>query len=174
MGINEIYTLYSIEIIGDFKTDIKSEWISFNNNSTSNLKCDNIGVIKKCNITKEHFDGVNTGLFQLYHENDQKQKFPSYEVSPIKAILEMSINIDIIKVGEIGKKGTLIFSAYCPKTISSSLIDVEKKEIFDVKIMNENDSNNNYSIKCGLWKFKNRKPWSWRWLDFPYRRQQVL
>ena len=146
-------TLYSIEIIGDFKADIKFEWISFNNKSSSNLKCENIGVIKKCNITKEHFDGVNTGLFHLYHENDQKQKFLSYEVSPINAILEIVINIDEIKVGEIGKKGTFIFSSICPKTISSALIDVEKKEIFDVKIFNENDKNNNYSIKCGLWKF---------------------
>ena len=146
-------TLYSIEIFGDFKADIKFEWISFNNKSSSNLKCENIGVIKKCNITKEHFDGVNTGLFHLYHENDQKQKFLSYEVSPINAILEIVINIDEIKVGEIGKKGTFIFSSICPKTISSSLIDVEKKEIFDVKIFNENDKNNNYSIKCGLWKF---------------------
>ena len=146
-------TLYSIEIFGDFKADIKFEWISFNNKSSSNLKCENIGVIKKCNITKEHFDGVNTGLFHLYHENEQKQKFLSYEVSPINAILEIVINIDEVKVGEIGKKGTFIFSSICPKTISSSLIDVEKKEIFDVKIFNEKDKNNNYIIKCGLWKF---------------------
>ena len=146
-------TSYSIEIIGDFKPDIKFEWLSFNNKSSSNVKCDSIGVIKKCNLTKEHFDGVNTGYFNLYHENEQKQKFASYEISPIKVILEIFIYINEIKIGEIGKKGTWIFSAYCPKIVSSEFIDVEKKGIFDVKILNENDENNNYSIKCGLWKY---------------------
>ena len=58
-----------------------------------------------------------------------------------------------MNIVEIGKKGTWIFSAYCPKTVSSEFIDVEKKGIFDVKILNENDENNNYSIKCGLWKY---------------------
>ena len=144
---------YSIEIIGDFKDDIKFEGISFNNQSSSNLVCENLGVIKRCNITKEHFDGVNTGYFYLNHENEKNQKFNSYEVTPIKAVLEIFIYIDKIKVEEIGKKGTFIFSAYCPKTIAFSFIEIEKKEIFGVKIFDQNDENKNYTINCGLWKY---------------------
>ena len=147
-------TSFLIEIFGDFTNTTTFEGIGFSEKSTSNLVCENIGVIKKCNITKEHFDGVNTGYFYLNHQNGNKTKFPSYEVAPIKAILEIFIYVDTVKAGEIGRKGTFLFSGYCPETIAMSLTDTEKKEIFNATIVDEKDENKTYTINCGLWKFR--------------------
>lgn len=68
--------------------DVKG--LTFNKNSTD-LECTDSGKIKKCKVPKSHFQG-KSGYYFIMHSNHLNGKSFSYEVPPIKVILEGTNN----------------------------------------------------------------------------------
>ena len=72
------------ETLNDCSKTLKDYDISGNNfkyNITTS-------ILKKCEITKEHFKGLKNDLYFLKHTNHLSKKSTNYEIPPIKVILE--------------------------------------------------------------------------------------
>ena len=66
--------------------------LTFNENS-KDLSCNTIGrEIKRCTVTKSHFDGKKNGYYFIKHSNHLDGKSTSYEGFPVKVILDDSGN----------------------------------------------------------------------------------
>ena len=61
------------------------------NENEKDLTCQSVErSLKKCEITKEHFKGKKSGAYFLKHTNHLEKKSISYEVPPIKVIVDES------------------------------------------------------------------------------------
>ena len=70
-------------------TDYYSNELTYNEEA-EDLTCEQIErKVKKCEITKEHFKGKKNGFF-IKHTNHKVTKTISYEVLPVKVILDSS------------------------------------------------------------------------------------
>ena len=70
-------------------TDYYSNGLTYNEEA-EDLTCEQIErKVKKCEITKEHFKGKKNGFF-IKHTNHKVTKTISYEVLPVKVILDSS------------------------------------------------------------------------------------
>lgn len=106
--------------------------LTFNKNATD-LECIDSGKIKKCKVPKSHFEG-KSGYYFIMHSNHLNGKSFSYEVRPIKVILEgtnnenntfiiiISIIIVIIILAVI-----IFLICLCRKRVKSSDIEVGKE-----------------------------------------------
>ena len=124
--------------------------VRLNPDSNEDLTCINLGNIKKCNVTREHFNDNLSGYYYTYHKNDFENYAISYELSPIKIILptyivKIIVNEEPIK---LGKKGaiSLITDFIDSKNIFNSS-DIETK-IFNAQF---SGINSNYSANCHFW-----------------------
>ena len=62
--------------------------ISFNSNSPD-LNCQTLGrEVKRCIVSKSHFEGLKSGYYFTKHHNHLDGKSTSYEISPVKVILD--------------------------------------------------------------------------------------
>ena len=61
------------------------------NEKKEDLKCENNGIIKRCNITKEHFEGLKTDYYYIKRDFFNNKEIV-YEVVPIKVILPEESN----------------------------------------------------------------------------------
>ena len=52
------------------------------------MECQLINGILKCDVSKSHFNGEKNGFYFLKHTSTNANKIISYEVRPIKVILE--------------------------------------------------------------------------------------
>ena len=78
----------SIEYSMEHPTDLSG--LTFNENR-EDLSCQIIGkFIQKCTVPKSHFDGKKNGYYFLKHRNHLGSKSTSYEVPPVKVILNGS------------------------------------------------------------------------------------
>ena len=120
------------------------------NEDEKDLNCEIIGRhIKKCEVTKEHFNGKKDGLYFVKHTNHLGQKSISYEVQPINVIIstELILVQGSVEEGTVGKKGTIVTS-FRQEDTSYKIIDTQKKTCFESKVSNGKD---NYNVNCGLW-----------------------
>ena len=69
------------------------------------LICENNGMITRCNITKEHFEGLKTDYYYIMHDFFNNKEI-AYEVVPVKVILPE----ESIKSNEGNKRLIMIFS----------------------------------------------------------------
>ena len=141
--------------------DIKG--IRLDPNANNDLKCENINNLKKCTITKEHFNTTQDGYYYTYHLNHQDNYIISYELSPIQVVLpeenEIIIritNADNKNIINIGQKGffSLITDFLDVQNIFDTS-DIEEKTTFQTVFSDSN--NNNYNVNCYLWKPKGEK-----------------
>ena len=58
------------------------------NEKEKDLECQLINGILKCDVSKSHFNGEKNGFYFLKHTSTNANKIISYEVRPIKVILE--------------------------------------------------------------------------------------
>ena len=80
---------------------------------------------------------MKNGYHYLRDVINKDTKLISYEAEPIKVTLApLTVEIKEIVKNEIGQKGTIIFKTYVEEFIS--IIDTEKKEIFEHVIINKN------------------------------------
>ena len=71
-------------------TDYYSNGLTYNEEA-EDLTCEQIErKVKKCEITKEHFKGEKNGFYFIKHTNNNGTKTISYEVPPVKVILDSS------------------------------------------------------------------------------------
>ena len=61
------------------------------NEKKEDLKCENNGHIKRCNVTKEHFEGLKTDYYYIMRDFFNNKEI-AYEVVPIKVILPKESN----------------------------------------------------------------------------------
>ena len=110
------------------------------NKNASDLECENKGEIKRCVVPKSHFEGKESGYYYTMHQNHLNTKSISYEITPIKVILnkkeeilnsnKTNSNKLIIVLSIIG--GIVIIALIiillmcCRKRASSSDIDVDR------------------------------------------------
>ena len=75
------------------------------NEKKEDLKCENYGIIKRCNVTKEHFEGLKTDYYYIMRDFFNNKEI-AYEVVPVKVILPE----ESIKSNEGNKRLIMIFS----------------------------------------------------------------
>ena len=68
------------------------EGLTFNEEE-NDLFCQPYYLLKRCNVSKEHFKGKKNGLYFIKHSNHLGKKTINYEVPPIKVILGSKGNI---------------------------------------------------------------------------------
>ena len=78
----------NIDFIVRFPENIKIKL----NPDASVLNCIDITVLKRCIVTKKHFEGKKSGYYDVIHSNTLNDAIISYELSPIKIILPENIN----------------------------------------------------------------------------------
>ena len=107
-GINAIYKIYPsilnftlndsliIDIHVEKPRDVSG--LTFNENN-GNLICINLVQIKRCKISKNHFNNMNKEYYYIKYDNnlDFNSKSISYYTNPIRVILPNNINIDADK-----------------------------------------------------------------------------
>ena len=76
-----------------------------------------IGMIKRCNVTKDHFEGLKSDYYYLmssFYNINEKDKEIVYEVAPIKIILS--------KEGDKSYKNPIMIIAICVGVFVSIII----------------------------------------------------
>ena len=80
------------------------------NDKEKDLICENIGDdMKKCEVTKEHFKGKENGLYFLKYNNYLGNKTISYQIPPLKVILNSSSKGNIISLSLFSSLILLLF-----------------------------------------------------------------
>ena len=145
------------------KGNMEIRGIKLNPDSNNDLKCDNLKNLKKCIVTKDHFNGKQDGYFYTHHKNYDEKYIISYELSPIQVILpkdkKMIIRIsnkDNEKTINIGQKGILsLITDY--KDIQNIFESSDIEEKTSNKAIFSDNINNDYTSNCYLWKPEGEK-----------------
>ena len=117
---SDIFYFYPMEI--DFSKKSDPLFIYYNlrtpenlngltyNDKEKDLICENIGDdMKKCEVTKDHFKGKENGLYFLKYNNYLGNKTISYQIPPLKVILNSSSKGNIISLSLFSSLILLLF-----------------------------------------------------------------
>ena len=132
------------------------------NPESSDLNCDNLNNLKKCNVSIDHFADAEQDLYNTYHSNYLGDLIPYYESSVITVTYPYDRVIEI-KIDEknyfmtIGLKGMLYFYTTFNDTKSNifDASDIEQKTAFTTTIKDSNSLS--YNVNCRIWKPKKGK-----------------
>ena len=129
------------------------------NSDSKKLNCYDINnKIKRCTVSKSHFDGKKEGYYPILYFNYLNNLTTVYQISPIQVILPKENDI-IIKIKiedntdiEIEPKGILYLITNFEDT-NNTFNDTYIYFNSTIK----DDSNNKYNVNCKLWIPKNEK-----------------
>ena len=135
-----------------------SNEIKLNPDSKFNLECENINNMKKCIVSKSHFNWKKSGYYNIFHKNHEGDFNIYYETPLINATLaekEAQLYIeyeDNKRVQYVGNYGVLnIVLDYNDKATNIfNESDIEEKTTFETKILFP--KYNRYNVICKLWK----------------------
>ena len=152
-----IYVMDSSELANNLKL----------NPDADDLKCETLISMKKCVVPLDHFKEMKGGehYFNTYHSNHLNQSTIFY-ANPIKVILPPDDYVILRIKGEdnrniirVGTDGTIYFTTNYDD-IDRNIFDpsdIENLTYFETTIKNVNNTYDNYSVKCRLWKPKEEK-----------------
>lgn len=86
-----------INIYGDFHLEHKY----YLNPKSTNLTCVIIQGILNCKVPKSHFQGEQSGDYNLYYNNSAREKSMFYEMTPIKVIIPKGSGSNFNKINRI-------------------------------------------------------------------------
>ena len=128
------------------------------NAGSSDLVCEDLEGMKKCNVTKEHFLGKKSGSYQTLHSNHEGNFVPYYESASINVTLPEEEIVEILVTDEenkeeivIGEKGIIYFiTKYKDEQNIFKGNNIEDNTEFKTTITDQ--KSNNYDVTCRLWK----------------------
>ena len=133
--------------------------IKLDNNSESDLECDDLNMMKKCTVPISHFKEKKSGYFNTYHLN-HKGNYNIYYNSPSIFIslskddyIELYIeDADNTKYQAIGINGiiNLVINYNDSVTNLFNASDLEENSAFNTTIIT--DKNEKAEVTCRLWK----------------------
>ena len=149
-----------IRYITSSPSDISN--IKLNINSPD-LECKDLNEMKRCNVSLSHFVGEESGYYDTYHKNYQKNLSINYDANKINVKLPKE---DIFKIFvnseensqtiNIGDNYLIYFiTNYTDNENIFDESDIEEKTTFETQIADNNY--NNYNVICRLWKPRNEK-----------------
>ena len=126
------------------------------NPDSFDLPCEDFSdIIKKCNVSVNHFMKKKSGFYYTYHLNHEYDLSIYYDLNPIEIELPNILKIKLLNSGEItiGRNGTLYFITNFNDTLYDlfNISDIEEKTSFNIG-MEMYDSNKEYNAACRLWK----------------------
>ena len=129
-----------------------------------NLNCENSLLssfsYKRCKVNINEFRNSTNKYYSIYHRSHLNESVIFYELAPLEVKMpkDNEINLRITKEDnvnsiKIGNKGILFFiTNFYDYENKLNYDDIESKSSFESKVIDKN--NNEYNVKCRLWKPK--------------------